>query len=119
MGEEKSRRNGRALTAASVLAEKRPGKHHDGRGLGLYLRVEPNGARFWVRRITIRGKRRELGLGSPPTVTLAKARDKATDNKRVAIAGGDPCKPCLGIDVVQLAGFHECVGDGGRLSAAG
>jgi len=90
MGEEKSRRNGRALTAASVLAEERPGKHHDGGGLGLYLRVEPNGARFWVQRITIRGKRRELGLGSPPTVTLAKARDKATDNKRVAIGGGDP-----------------------------
>jgi len=90
MGEAKSRRNGKALTAASLMAEKAPGKHHDGGGLGLYLRVEPNGARFWVQRITIRGKRRELGLGSPPTVTLAKARDKATDNKRVAIAGGDP-----------------------------
>jgi len=45
------------------MAGKRPGKHHDGGGLGLCLRVEPNGARFWVQRIAIRGKRRELGLG--------------------------------------------------------
>ena len=29
----------------------------------------------------------------------------------------NPCEPCLGIDVVQLAGFHERVGDGGRLPA--
>jgi hypothetical protein len=30
----------------------------------------------------------------------------------------NPCEPCLRIDVVQLAGFHERVGDGGGLSAA-
>jgi integrase len=67
-----------------------PGKYHDGGGTGLYLRVDPNGARFWVQRVTIRGKRCEMGLGSPPLVTLAEARDKATDNKRLARAGGDP-----------------------------
>ena len=81
---------GKALTAAFVQAVKQPGKYHDGKGTGLYLRVEPNGSRFWVQRITIRGKRRELGLGSPPTVTLAGAREAALDNKRIARAGGDP-----------------------------
>jgi integrase len=43
-----------------------------------------------VQRLTIRGKRRELGLGSPPIVTLAEAREQALENKRRSRAGGDP-----------------------------
>jgi len=43
-----------------------------------------------VQRITIRGKRRELGLGSPPAVTLAAARKKALENRGSAMLGGDP-----------------------------
>lgn len=84
------RRATTSLTAAFVKNASQPGKHHDGNGTGLYLRVEPNGSRFWVQRMMIRGKRRELGLGSPPTVTLAAAREAALDNKRTARAGGDP-----------------------------
>lgn len=38
----------------------------------------------------IRGKRREMGLGSPPIVSLAEAREAALDNKRSARNGGDP-----------------------------
>ena len=86
----RTRRSEKALTAARVRTVQEPGKYHDGGGLGLFLRVDPNGARFWVQRVTIRGKRRELGLGSPPLVPLAEARDKATANKRLARAGGDP-----------------------------
>ena len=78
------------LSAAFVRTVSEPGKYHDGGGLGLYLRVEPNGSRFWIQRITIHGKRRELGLGSPPVVTLAMARDQALDNKRLVRAGRDP-----------------------------
>src|SRR4028119_354846 len=79
-----------ALTAAFVSAVKQPGKYHDGKGLGLFLLVKPTGARSWVQRIVIRGARRELGLGSPPVVTLVEAREHALENKRVARAGGDP-----------------------------
>lgn len=86
----KVRRADKALTAAKVRARLDHGKYHDGGGLGLYLRVEPNGARFWVQRITVGGKRRELGLGSPPLVSLADARDAAAGNKRLVRAGGDP-----------------------------
>ena len=92
MGEVNSalkRRASSALTAAKVKTAG-PGKHHDGGGLGLYLRVDPNLSRFWVQRITIHGKRREIGLGSPPVVTLAKAREAATENKTMMRAGGDP-----------------------------
>ena len=43
-----------------------------------------------MQRITIAGKRREMGLGSPPIITLAMAREKAIENKRMALAGNDP-----------------------------
>ena len=77
------------LTAARVKALP-PGKHHDGGGAGLLLKVEPTGARRWVQRLTIRGRRHEVGLGAFPFVTLAEAREAALANKRLAYAGGDP-----------------------------
>ena len=78
----------KALTAQFVRTVKEPGKYFDGHGL--YLRVDPNGSRFWVQRITIRGKRREMGLGSPLLVPLAEARAKAIENRKLAREGGDP-----------------------------
>lgn len=65
-----------------------PGKYFDGHGL--FLRVAKNGVRQWVQRITIRGKRCELGLGSPPAVPLATARKLALENRGIAMLGGDP-----------------------------
>lgn len=78
------------LTAALVRSAKAPGKYHDGKGTGLYLRVEPNGSRFWVQRTTVNGKRREIGLGSPPIVSLVEAREEAEANKRLIRRGEDP-----------------------------
>ena len=66
------RRTSKSLTAAFVRNVSQPGKYHDGGGLVLYLRVESNGSRFLVQRITIRGKRCELGLGTPPLVARAE-----------------------------------------------
>jgi integrase len=54
------------------------------------LRVEPSGSRRWVQRIIILGRRCEIGLGTPPVVTLASAREAALANKRIAQAGEDP-----------------------------
>ena len=51
------------------------GRHHDGDGLILF--VKPNGSRFWVLRVMKDGKRREMGLGGFPAVSLADARAKA------------------------------------------
>ena len=78
----------KALTAQFVRTVKEPGKYFDGHGL--YLLVRPNGSRFWLQRIVIRGKRTELGLGSASLVSLAKARDKAIENRGLAREGGDP-----------------------------
>lgn len=78
----------KVLTARFVETVSKPGKYFDGQGL--FLRVSANGARQWVQRITIKGKRCELGLGSPPAVSLATARKLAVENRGKAMLGGDP-----------------------------
>ena len=81
-------RKARPLTAVRVRTEKRPGRYHDGQGL--YLQVDPSGARRWLQRVVIRGKRTDLGLGGWPLVPLNAAREKAMENRRIARVGGDP-----------------------------
>ena len=83
-----NRRPEKALTAQFVKSASKPGKYFDGHGL--YLRVDEGGGRYWVQRIVIRGKRRELGLGPATLITLAEARAAAIENRKVARAGGDP-----------------------------
>jgi len=80
------------LNALFVKSIRKPGKYHDGNRTGLYLRVDKNGAKFWIQRIVVNGKRCELGLGSPPITSLASARDAALENKRIVVGGGDPIK---------------------------
>ena len=75
------------LTARQVQTAV-PGKHEDGAGLRLV--VSPRGARKWVVRVTVAGKRREMGLGAYPTVSLADARRKATEAHRLVADGQDP-----------------------------
>jgi hypothetical protein len=65
-----------------------PGRHADGHGLALL--VEPGGARRWVQRLVIRGRRQDIGHGSATLVTLADARRAAEEFRRIARAGGDP-----------------------------
>jgi integrase len=78
----------KALTARFVDTVADPGKYFDGHGL--FLRVRANGAKQWVQRITIRGKRSEIGLGSPPAIPLASARRLALEHRGKAMSGGDP-----------------------------
>ncbi|WP_040753659.1 tyrosine-type recombinase/integrase [Wenxinia marina] len=85
-----TRRPAKSLTAAFVRTAKTPGKYFDGHGL--FLKVDAAGARRWVQRIVIRGKRVEMGLGSADLVTLAEAREAAHENRKVARAGGDPLR---------------------------
>ena len=76
-----------ALSPASVrnLA---PGRYADGNGL--YLLVTDSGARMWIWRGVIQGRRRELGMGSTSFVALKDARETARQWKRIAHEGGDP-----------------------------
>ena len=76
------------LTAAKLKSITEPGRYGDGDGL--YLNVATGGSKSWVQRIVIHGKRRDVGLGSYPAISLAQARRKAAEN-RVAVADGrDP-----------------------------
>ena len=75
------------LSALRVKAIRTAGKYEDGGGLRLV--VEESGAKRWVLRTTIRGRRVERGLGSAPGVTLEVARAKALEIKTAAKAGVD------------------------------
>ena len=87
-------KNGRhpdkALSAAFVRTVNKPGKYFDGQGL--FLKVDASGARRWVQRINIKGKRTEMGLGSASLVSLAEARETALENRKAARKGDDPLR---------------------------
>ena len=76
------------LSAAFVRTATEAGKYGDGRGL--MLLVHPSGRKQFVQRISIQGKRRDLGLGAFPEVSLAEARDRADENRLIARKGLDP-----------------------------
>ncbi len=76
--------------APRKVATAGPGKYEDGGGLRLV--VSNRGAKKWVLRFTIDGRRREMGLGSFPDVGLAEVRDKATEHRKQAKNGIDPIK---------------------------
>ncbi len=76
------------LTAAGVRAANKPGKYYDQHGL--ILRVAPGGSKQWVWRGTVRGRRRDIGLGAVAYTTLAEARDIAYEFHKLARAGGNP-----------------------------
>jgi integrase len=59
-------------------------------GGGLLLEVRATGARVWLCRVTVAGKRRDMGLGGYPAVSLKEAREKAADARRIAKRGDDP-----------------------------
>lgn len=65
-----------------------PGKHMDGNGLQLV--VYATGARNWIWRYMLRGRRREMGLGAYPAVSLKAARAKAEEYRGLLRAGTDP-----------------------------
>ena len=80
------------LTAKLVDAINRPGKYHDG-DAGLYLYVQERNSRLrksYVQRVTVHGRRVELGLGSAKWTTPSEARAAAQANRKIARTGGDP-----------------------------
>jgi integrase len=76
------------LTGLQVQREKGPAVLHDGGGL--YLRVTPTGAKSWVFRFQLDGKRRDMGLGPFPDISLADARGKAAALRQQRHGGTDP-----------------------------
>src|SRR3954453_4991569 len=84
----KGRHPEKTLSAVKVRNLSNPGRYADGNGL--YLVVDPSGAKRWLLRTVVRGKRCDIGLGGLGLVSLAEAREKALQFRKIARDGGDP-----------------------------
>jgi integrase len=83
------------LSAIEVRRLMHPGRGRNvlfpvGGVAGLGLQITPTGARNWLLRVMVGGRRREIGLGAFPEITLAMARDRAREAKDSIRRGMDP-----------------------------
>jgi integrase len=90
------------------------GRYHDGNGL--MLDVRPTGAKTWVVRLQSAGRRRDYGLGSLKDVSLAEAREKAREYRKLLRSGIDPLEakqralpamPTFRAAAIQVHGEHK------------
>ena len=95
------------LSARKVDALKRDGVYAD--GAGLYLRIRGN-ARYWIYIYHLAGKRREMGLGAQPGVTLAAARARAQGARELLAGGADPLAQRVS-EVISVPTFGELADD--------
>ena len=81
-------RTNNRLNALAVSRLKTKGLHPDGGGL--YLQVAAGGTRSWVYRFMLNGCAREMGLGSLRDVSLAQARARVSEARRLRAESIDP-----------------------------
>lgn len=113
MGRVKTPLSERAVTKLARSA----GAHAvGGHPPGLYLHVGGGAGRSWVLRFMLAGRRREMGLGSYRDLTLAQAREKAQEARKLIAQGIDPLEARRGQMQALIAArasrktFAECVG---------
>jgi len=102
------------LGALQVGRLVKPGAHAVGGVAGLQLKISPDGARSWVLRAMVSGKRRDMGLGGFPDVPLAEAKQRARDARALIYAGGDPIqarretRSAVAAATAKAKTFDEC-----------
>ena len=102
------------LGALVVARLSKPGLHFVGGVPGLGMHITATGARSWLLRAKIAGKRREMGLGGFPGVTLAMAREKAREARELIRQGVDPvvrqqiALSALRASVASALTFRQC-----------
>jgi integrase len=105
-------RNMERLSALAVSRAKEPGYYPD--GAGLYLHVTATGSKSWVYRFMLDGRAREMGLGPLPDTSLAEARGKALEARRLRREGIDPIeqrktvKAQAKLDAAKSITFKKC-----------
>lgn len=83
-------RKAKILSALQVKRLTCPGLHAVGEVAGLQLQVKNTGARSWILRVQIGSRRRDIGLGGYPDVTVAAARERAREARDQIRRGVDP-----------------------------
>ncbi|KFD25679.1 integrase, partial [Sphingobium yanoikuyae] len=78
-----------ALALSKAKPREKPYKLADGHGL--YLLVTPQGGRYWRMNYRFDGKAKTMAMGVFPLITLAEAREKREDARKLLAAGSDPC----------------------------
>jgi hypothetical protein len=99
-----ARHRKQAVTALGIQAKKEPGYYADGNGL--YLRVATGGTKSWIFRYMLRGRAREMGLGSVLYKPLAQAREEVVQYHQLLLAYIDP--------IEHRKAQREKVGDAAR-----
>src|SRR5579862_5768753 len=100
------------LTALGVTQAKKRGYYSDGGGL--FLQVSASGSKSWVFRFREAGRLREMGLGPTHTVTLAEARQRALDCRKLRLEGHDPIEVrqtqrlAARLEAAKAITFREC-----------
>jgi integrase len=100
------------MSALSVTRATGKGMYADGGGL--YLQVTATGAKSWIFRYMLHGRAREMGLGPLHTVSLAEARIKATECRRMRLEGIDPIDARHGqrnqarLEAAKAMTFDQC-----------
>ena len=107
------------LTAKLIEKLNTPGRYKDDAAPGLYVFVQAHRTKAgevlirksWVQRLTVHGRRVDLGLGTIRwgATTISEARRRALANYRIARDGGDPRRPVAGPEVLTFADGIEAV----------
>src|SRR5450432_656107 len=74
------------LSHQQAVRVKKPGLHRD--GTGLYLQITRDGVKSWIIRYMLHGRARYMGIGPFPVVSLAQAREKAAEIRRILRVDG-------------------------------
>ena len=80
--------HGNHLTPLRIKKLTEPGRYADGNCL--YLVVSDRGSKRWILRFVVKGRRRDMGLGSASLINLDEARDLARKYRKMAKLGIDP-----------------------------
>ena len=98
------------LSALQVGKLSKPGLHGDGGGLT--LQITATGAKSWLFRYMVAGKPYGMGLGPTPTVSLAEARQKALDARKLLVDGINPLvakkQIADALTTAKMRTFNQC-----------
>jgi integrase len=100
------------LSTRKVAALATPGRYGDGDGL--WLQVSGTGTKAWLLRYMLAGRARHMGLGPVSLVSLADARERAKEARRLLLDGIEPLEARIaqrqraGIEAASSVTFREC-----------